>query len=45
MVSPRDRIKVTTERITPIVIEPGIRFAIREGGPIVGASVVSKIID
>ena len=42
MASPKD---VTTELITPIVIEPKIRFAIREGGPKVGAGVVSKIID
>ena len=42
MASPKD---VTTELITPIVIEPEIRFAIREGGRKVGAGDVSKIID
>ena len=42
MASPKD---VTTELITPIVIEQGKSFAIREGGRTVGAGVVSKIID
>ena len=45
MVIPRDRIKMTAELITPIAIEQGIRFAIREGGRTVGAGVVSKIIE
>jgi elongation factor Tu len=45
MISPGDRIKITAELITPIVIEQGIRFAIREGGQKVSAGVVSKIID
>ena len=45
MVMPGDRIKMTAELITPIAIEQGMRFAIREGGPIVDAGVVSKIID
>ena len=45
MVSPRNRINITAELPTTIVIEQGIRFAIREGGRTVGAGVVSKIID
>ena len=45
MVMPGDRIKMTAELITPIAIEQGMRFAIREGGRTVGAGVVSKIID
>ena len=45
MVIPGDRIKMTAELITPIAIEQGMRFAIREGGRTVGAGVVSKIIE
>ncbi|HIK55353.1 MAG TPA: elongation factor Tu [Synechococcales cyanobacterium M55_K2018_004] len=44
MVMPGDRIKVTVELISPIAIEQGMRFAIREGGRTIGAGVVSKII-
>jgi elongation factor Tu len=44
MVMPGDRIKMTVELITPIAIEQGMRFAIREGGRTIGAGVVSKII-
>ena len=44
MVMPGDRIKMTVELISPIAIEQGMRFAIREGGRTVGAGVVSKII-
>ncbi|MBS3976345.1 MAG: elongation factor Tu [Syntrophomonadaceae bacterium] len=43
MVMPGDNIKMTIELITPIAIEEGLRFAIREGGRTVGAGVVSKI--
>ena len=35
---------MTIELITPIAIEKGLRFAIREGGRTVGSGVVSKII-
>ena len=45
MVMPGDRIKMTAELINPIAIEPGMRFAIREGGRTVGAGVVSKILE
>jgi elongation factor Tu len=44
MVMPGDNIKVTVELITPIAMEEGLRFAIREGGRTVGAGVVAKII-
>ena len=43
MVMPGDNIKVTIELITPIAVEEGLRFAIREGGRTVGAGVVSSI--
>ena len=45
MVMPGDRIKMTVELISPIAIEQGMRFAIREGGRTIGAGVVSKIIE
>ncbi|CCH66935.1 Translation elongation factor Tu [Richelia intracellularis HH01] len=45
MVMPGDRIKMTVELISPIAIEQGMRFAIREGGRTIGAGVVSKIAD
>ncbi|MFZ5752953.1 MAG: elongation factor Tu, partial [Bacillota bacterium] len=40
-----DNIKMTIELITPIAIEEGLRFAIREGGRTVGAGVVASIIE
>ncbi|NCC81122.1 MAG: elongation factor Tu, partial [Clostridia bacterium] len=43
MIMPGDNIKMDIELITPIAIEPGLRFAIREGGRTVGAGVVSGI--
>ncbi|PID80711.1 elongation factor Tu [bacterium DOLZORAL124_64_63] len=43
MVMPGDNIKMSVELITPIAMEEGLRFAIREGGRTVGAGVVSKI--
>ncbi len=43
MVMPGDRVKMSVELITPIAIEPQLRFAIREGGRTVGAGVVSAI--
>ncbi len=45
MVMPGDNVSVTGELITPIAMEEGLRFAIREGGRTVGAGVVSKIIE
>jgi len=44
MVMPGDNIKINVELISPIAMEEGLRFAIREGGRTVGAGVVSKII-
>ena len=43
MVMPGDNIKMDIELITPIAIEEGLRFAIREGGRTVGSGVVSGI--
>jgi elongation factor Tu len=45
MCMPGDNIKMTIELITPIAIEEGLRFAIREGGRTVGAGVVASIIE
>jgi len=44
MVMPGDNIRITIKLITPIAIEEGLRFAIREGGRTVGAGVVTSII-
>jgi len=44
MVMPGDNIKITGELITPIAMEAGLRFAIREGGRTVASGVVSKIL-
>ncbi|NEO83288.1 MAG: elongation factor Tu [Spirulina sp. SIO3F2] len=44
MVMPGDRIKMTVNLITPVAIEQGMRFAIREGGRTIGAGVVAKIL-
>ena len=43
MVMPGDNIKMDIDLITPIAMEEGLRFAIREGGRTVGAGVVSAI--
>ncbi|MBE5805595.1 MAG: elongation factor Tu [Clostridiales bacterium] len=45
MVMPGDNIDMTIELITPIAIEKGLRFAIREGGRTVGSGVVADIIE
>lgn len=45
MVMPGDNIHITGELITPIAMEEGLRFAIREGGRTVGAGVISEIIE
>jgi len=44
MVMPGDNVRMEAELITPIAIEEGLRFAIREGGKTVGAGVVTKIL-
>ena len=45
MVMPGDNVDMTIELITPIAIEKGLRFAIREGGRTVGSGVVSEIME
>ena len=45
MVMPGDNIDMTIELITPIAMEKGLRFAIREGGRTVGSGVVSEVIE
>ena len=45
MVVPGDNITMTVELITPIAMEEGLRFAIREGGRTVGSGIVSTIIE
>ncbi|MDU7693717.1 MAG: elongation factor Tu [Helicobacter sp.] len=45
MVMPGDNIKIVIDLITPIALELGTKFAIREGGRTVGAGVVTKIIE
>ncbi len=40
---PGDNVEMDVELITPIAIEEGLRFAIREGGRTVGSGVVTKI--
>ena len=45
MVMPGDNVHIKVSLITPIAMDEGLRFAIREGGRTVGAGVVSKIIE
>jgi len=45
MCRPGDNVNMTVELITPIAIEKGLRFAIREGGKTVGSGVVGDIIE
>jgi elongation factor Tu len=44
MVMPGDNVNLTIELITPVALEEGLRFAIREGGRTVGAGVVTKVL-
>ena len=44
MVMPGDDVSINVELISPIAMEEGMRFAIREGGRTVGSGVVSKIV-
>jgi elongation factor Tu len=44
MVMPGDNVSLEVELITPIAMDKGLRFAIREGGRTVGAGTVSEII-
>jgi len=45
MVMPGDRVTLTIELISPIAMEKGLRFAIREGGHTVGAGTIAEIIE
>jgi elongation factor Tu len=45
MVMPGDNANLEIELITPVAVEQGLRFAIREGGRTVGAGVVTKILE
>jgi elongation factor Tu len=45
MVMPGDNVKIKVELITPIAMEQGLRFAIREGGRTIGAGVVGDIFE
>ena len=45
MVMPGDNVEITVKLITPVALNEGLRFAIREGGRTVGAGQVTKIID
>jgi len=44
MVMPGDNTRMVVELLTPIAMDEGLRFAIREGGRTVGAGVVTKIL-
>jgi elongation factor Tu len=44
MVMPGDKVSLTVELITPVAMDKGLRFAIREGGRTVGAGTVSEIV-
>jgi len=44
-VMPGDNITMTIRLITPVALEEGLRFAIREGGRTVGAGVITKILE
>jgi elongation factor Tu len=45
MVMPGDNVQLEIELITPIAMDTGLRFAIREGGRTVGAGTVSEILE
>jgi elongation factor Tu len=45
MVMPGDNVNLTVELITPIAMDKGLRFAIREGGRTVGAGTVTEILE
>ncbi|HZZ34197.1 MAG TPA: elongation factor Tu, partial [Caulobacteraceae bacterium] len=44
MVMPGDNVELDIELITPIAMDQGLRFTIREGGRTVGSGVVAKIV-
>ena len=45
MVMPGDNVTIGVELITPVAMDPGVRFAVREGGRTVGAGVVASIVE
>jgi elongation factor Tu len=45
MAMPGDNLRLRVKLIVPVALEPGSRFAIREGGKTVGAGVITKIIE
>jgi elongation factor Tu len=45
MVMPGDYVTMSVELITPVALEAGSRFAIREGGRTVGSGVITKIVE
>ena len=45
MVMPGDNVTLEVSLITPVALEEGLRFAIREGGKTVGAGVITKILE
>ena len=45
MVMPGDNVQMTITLITPIAMDEGLRFAIREGGRTVGAGVVAQVVE
>jgi len=45
MVMPGDNVALSIELITPIAMEKGLRFAIREGGRTVGAGTITEVIE
>jgi elongation factor Tu len=45
MVMPGDNVNLEVELITPVAMEKGLRFAIREGGRTVGAGTVTEILE
>jgi len=45
MVMPGDNVNMEVELITPVALEKGLRFAIREGGRTVGAGTITEIVE
>jgi elongation factor Tu len=43
MVMPGDNVEISVELITPVAMDAGLRFAIREGGRTIGSGTVSKV--
>ena len=45
MIMPGDNAKITVELITPVAMDKGLRFAIREGGQTVGAGSIIEVLE